>query len=101
MPQYNLTREEARRRSSLVDVSSYENTLILTGVGESFRVRSRIRFTATPESTTFIDAITASVERIRLNGLDLETSEVLSPHASLCLALPQRTNSPSMRTSPT
>lgn len=79
MPQYNLTREEARRRSSLVDVSSYENTLILTGVGESFRVRSRIRFTATPESTTFIDAITASVERIRLNGLDLETSEVVSP----------------------
>nr|WP_231447213.1 aminopeptidase N [Brevibacterium zhoupengii] len=79
MPQYNLTREEARRRSSLVDVSSYENTLILTGVGESFRVRSRIRFTAAPETTTFIDAITASVERIRLNGLDLETSEVVSP----------------------
>ncbi|WP_394801333.1 aminopeptidase N [Brevibacterium zhoupengii] len=79
VPQYNLTREEARRRSSLVDVSSYENTLILTGVGESFRVRSRIRFTAAPETTTFIDAITASVERIRLNGLDLETSEVVSP----------------------
>ena len=78
VPQYNLTREEARRRSSLVDVSSYENTLILTGEGDRFRVRSRIRFTATPESTTFIDAITASVERIRLNGLDLETSEVVS-----------------------
>ncbi|WP_346035945.1 aminopeptidase N [Brevibacterium picturae] len=79
VPQYNLTREEARRRSSLVDVSSYENTLILTGKGESFRVRSRIRFTATPESTTFIDAITASVERIRLNGLDLEAAEVVAP----------------------
>ncbi|NJC57698.1 aminopeptidase N [Brevibacterium marinum] len=78
MPQHNLTREEARRRSSLVDVSSYENTLILTGEGESFRVRSRIRFTAAPESTTFIDAITASVERIRLNGLDLEAAEVVS-----------------------
>lgn len=79
MPQYNLTREEARRRSSLIDVSSYENTLILTGTGESFRVRSRVRFTATPASTTFIDAITASVERIRLNGLDLETAEVVAP----------------------
>lgn len=79
MPQYNLTREEARRRSSLIDVSSYENTLILTGEGESFRVRSRVRFTAAPQSTTFIDAITATVERIRLNGLDLEIAEVVSP----------------------
>ncbi|MGO2861279.1 MAG: aminopeptidase N [Brevibacterium sp.] len=79
MPQYNLTRDEARRRSSLVDVQSYENTLILTGEGESFRVRSRIRFTAVPESTTFIDAITASVERIRLNGLDIEPAEVVVP----------------------
>ena len=79
VPQYNLTREEARRRASLVDVSSYENTLILTGEGETFRVRSRIRFTAVPESTTFIDAITSSVERIRLNGLDLEPAEVVAP----------------------
>lgn len=79
MPQYNLTRDEARRRSSLVDVQSYENTLILTGEGENFRVRSRIRFTAVPESTTFIDAITASVERIRLNGLDIEPAEVVEP----------------------
>ncbi|WP_181275300.1 aminopeptidase N [Brevibacterium oceani] len=79
MPQYNLTRDEARERSTLVDVSSYEHTLILTGEGESFRVRSRIRFTAAPESTTFIDAITASVERVRLNGLDLDLAEVVSP----------------------
>ena len=79
MPQYNLTREEARSRSSHITVSSYEHTLILTGVGETFRVRSRIRFTADPESETFIDAITASVERIRLNGLDLELGEVVSP----------------------
>ncbi|NNV09996.1 aminopeptidase N, partial [Geobacillus sp. MMMUD3] len=55
------------------------HTLILTGVGESFRVRSRIRFTADPESETFIDAITASVERVQLNGLDLEIGEVVSP----------------------
>ncbi|MDN6530165.1 MAG: hypothetical protein L0K67_13985, partial [Brevibacterium sp.] len=33
---------------------------------------------ASPGSTTFIDAITSSVERIRLNGLDLETTEVVS-----------------------
>ncbi|QQT68290.1 aminopeptidase N [Brevibacterium casei] len=79
MPQYNLTREEARSRSSHITVQSYEHTLILTGVGESFRVRSRIRFTADPESETFIDAITASVERVQLNGLDLEIGEVVSP----------------------
>jgi aminopeptidase N len=78
VPQYNLTRDEARERSALVDVSSYEHTLILTGEGESFRVRSRIRFTAAPDSTTFIDAITSSVERVRLNGLDLELTEVVS-----------------------
>lgn len=79
MPQYNLTRDEARRRSAILEVSSYEHTLILTGQGENFRVRSRIRFTAVPESTTFIDAITSSVERIRLNGLDLEIAEVVAP----------------------
>ena len=79
MPQHNLTRDEARERSAIVDVSSYEHTLILTGVGESFRVRSRIRFTAAPNSTTFIDAITASVERVRLNGTDLDLAEVVAP----------------------
>ncbi|RAF75945.1 aminopeptidase N, partial [Burkholderia multivorans] len=79
MPQYNLTREEARTRSSHITVQSYEHTLTLTGVGESFRVRSRIRFTADPESETFIDAITASVERVQLNGLHLEIGEVVSP----------------------
>ncbi|GAA1618630.1 MULTISPECIES: aminopeptidase N [Brevibacterium] len=79
MPQYNLTRDEARSRSSHIDVTSYEHTLILTGRGDSFRVRSRIRFTADPDATTFIDAITASVERIVLNGLDLELAEVVAP----------------------
>ena len=79
MPQYNLTRDEARERSEIVDVSSYEHTLILTGEGESFRVHSRIRFTAVPESTTFIDAITASVERVRLNGVDLDLAEAVGP----------------------
>ena len=79
MPQHNLTRDEARERSANVDVSSYEHTLILTGVGESFRVRSRIRFTASSDSTTFIDAITASVERVRLNGTDLDLAEVVAP----------------------
>ncbi|MGC3021484.1 MULTISPECIES: aminopeptidase N [unclassified Brevibacterium] len=79
MPQYNLTRDEARERSALVDVTSYDHTLILTGVGESFRVRSRIRFTAVPDSSTFIDAITASVERVRLNDVDLDLAEVVGP----------------------
>ena len=63
----------------LVDVTSYDHTLILTGVGESFRVRSRIRFTAVPDSSTFIDAITASVERVRLNDVDLDLAEVVGP----------------------
>jgi aminopeptidase N len=79
VPQHNLTRDEARERSALVDVSSYDHTLILTGGGESFRVRSRIRFTAIPESTTFIDAITDSVERVRLNDVDLDLAEVVGP----------------------
>ncbi|WP_309131596.1 aminopeptidase N [Brevibacterium sp.] len=79
MPQHNLTREEARSRSSHITVSSYEVTVVLDGQGEHFRVRSRTRFTAEPRSTTFIDAITASVERIQLNGLDLEIAEVVSP----------------------
>ncbi|WP_453983933.1 aminopeptidase N [Brevibacterium casei] len=79
MPQYNLTREEARTRASHIHVTSYEHTLVLTGTGESFRVRSRIRFTADPGTQTFIDAITASVERVQLNGIDLEIAEVVAP----------------------
>ncbi|RBP66468.1 aminopeptidase N [Brevibacterium sanguinis] len=79
MPHHNLTREEAQTRASLVDVSSYEIVLVLDGRGEHFRVRSRTRFTAAEGSTSFIDAITASVERIQLNGLDLEIAEVVSP----------------------
>src|SRR5690625_7724120 len=63
----------------LVCVSSHERTLVLTGEGERFRVHSRIRFTAVPESTTFIDAITASVERVRLNGVALDLAEAVGP----------------------
>src|SRR5699024_8730864 len=87
----NLTRDEARERSEIVDVSSYEHTLILTGEGESFRVHSRIRFTAVPESTTFIDAITANVERVRLNGVDLDLADAVGP-ARIALPRPAADN---------
>lgn len=72
MPGINLTREEAVRRAETVSVDSYEVALDLTGDPETFAVHTTVRFSATPGAATFIDAITASVESITLNGESLD-----------------------------
>ena len=73
MPADNLTRQEAAERAELLNVSSYDVRLDLTANTETFPTRSRVLFTAaTPGSTTFIDFIGPSVQRIELNGVELD-----------------------------
>ncbi|HZK05450.1 MAG TPA: aminopeptidase N [Actinomycetaceae bacterium] len=69
MPGTNLTRTEARERAATIQTASYEVTLDLaTGSAETFRSRTRVRFTARPGADTFFDLIARSVEEITLNG---------------------------------
>nr|WP_313505161.1 aminopeptidase N [Kocuria rhizophila] len=76
MPGTNLTRAEAAERAQTLAVESYRVALELTGDPETFRVHTTVDFTATPGSSSFIDAITASVESVTLNGASLDPAEV-------------------------
>ena len=59
MPGMNLTRAEARERAELIAVDSYEVELDLTRGEKVFGTTTAVKFTATPGSSTFIDAVTA------------------------------------------
>ncbi|MET0976684.1 MAG: aminopeptidase N [Leifsonia sp.] len=76
MPGENLTRVEAAERAGLVAVDSYDVTLDLTTGPETFRSETTVRFTATPGSSTFIDAITRTVHSVTLNGVALDAAAV-------------------------
>ncbi|AYF97036.1 aminopeptidase N [Protaetiibacter intestinalis] len=71
MPGENLTRIEAQERKALVEVESYDVELDLTTGPTTFRSTTTVRFTATPGASTFIDAITAEVHSVVLNGSEL------------------------------
>ena len=76
MPGTNLTRAEAAERAKVVSVQSYRVELDLTEDPRTFRARTTVAFTAEPGTSTFIDAITASVESVTLNGVSLNPAEV-------------------------
>ena len=76
MPGENLTRAEAIERRSLVETKSYEVELDLTTGPDVFRSRTVVRFTAVPGASTFIDAITARVHLVVLNGVALDPADV-------------------------
>lgn len=78
VPGENLTRIEAQERRDFVDTQSYEVSLDLTKGAEVFGSRSVVRFTATPESFTFIDLIAREVREISLNGEQLDPDEVFA-----------------------
>ncbi|HET8896631.1 MAG TPA: aminopeptidase N, partial [Protaetiibacter sp.] len=71
MPGENLTRIEAQERKSLVEVDSYDVVLDLTTSDTTFRSTTTVRFTASAGASTFIDAITAEVHSVTLNGAEL------------------------------
>ncbi|MBB3039117.1 aminopeptidase N [Hoyosella altamirensis] len=75
----NLTREQARTRAGLIKVDSYAIDIDLTdGSGapgeNTFRTKTTVRFSATPEASTFIDLIAAKIHSAALNGSALDTS---------------------------
>jgi aminopeptidase N len=77
MPGENLTRIEAKVRADLLKVESYEINLDLTTGEETFRSTTKVRFKANQQgASTFIDAITAKVHSVTLNGEVLDASEV-------------------------
>ena len=76
MPGENLTRVEAEERAALVSPSAYEVELDLTRGSEVFGSTTRVRFSGTEGASTFIDAITATVHSVTLNGAELDVAAV-------------------------
>ncbi|MEY2847496.1 MAG: hypothetical protein RI885_161 [Actinomycetota bacterium] len=76
MPGDNLTRIEAQERRATVSTRTYAVALDLTTGAETFRSSTVVEFSATPGGSTFIDAITASVASVTLNGRPLDVAAV-------------------------
>lgn len=72
MPGENLTRVEAKERADNLSVDSYLVELDLTDDDKTFASKTKIIFSSKPGFSTFIDAITDSVQKITLNGQDLD-----------------------------
>ncbi|WP_228389148.1 aminopeptidase N [Cumulibacter manganitolerans] len=75
----NLTRDQARERSSLIQTQAYDVAIDLTdGAGKpgdrTFRVRATVTFDATPGSSTFIDVVADAIHEATLNGQPVDTS---------------------------
>ncbi|WP_298747376.1 aminopeptidase N [uncultured Serinicoccus sp.] len=89
MPGTNLTRDEAAARSALIRTESYDVVLDLTRGSETFSTRSTVRFTCSrPGESTWIDFVGPSVERVVLNGTELDPADVLTDSR---IALPDLT----------
>ena len=71
----NLTRDEARDRRQLLDVSSYQVELDLTGGEETFGSATVVRFRCTsPGAASFIELTAPAVREIVLNGTPVPAS---------------------------
>jgi aminopeptidase N len=76
VPGENLTRIEAEERAALVTVHDYDVVLDVTTGPDVFRSTTTVRFAARAGASTFIDAITAAVHSVTLNGVELDPAEV-------------------------
>jgi len=76
VPGENLTRIEAEERATLVTVHDYDVVLDVTTGPDVFRSTTTVRFSASEGASTFIDAITAAVHSVTLNGTELDPAEV-------------------------
>ncbi len=75
MPGQNLTRIEAETRAQTISTKSYLIELDLDPKADHFRSKTTVRFSCkTPGAASFIDAITAKVHSIELNGVALNNS---------------------------
>jgi aminopeptidase N len=74
----NITRAEAADRSTHIAVDSYEVALDVTPSGPTFRSVTTVRFACRePEGATWIDLIADSVRSVTLNGVSLDTADVV------------------------
>ena len=77
MPGENLTRIEANVRAELLTVESYDIALDLTTSDKTFLSTTKVKFKANQiGASTFIDAITAQVHSVLLNGKSLDVTAV-------------------------
>ncbi|MGO1590902.1 MAG: aminopeptidase N [Ancrocorticia sp.] len=72
MPGTNLQRAEALERSSKIATHHYRIDLDLTGSDTTFAATTEIDFSATAGASTFLDIIAHSVDRVVLNGSELD-----------------------------
>jgi aminopeptidase N len=76
LPGENLTRIEAADRAKLLKVHSYEVELDLTKGDKTFGSKTTVNFASHEVgASTFIDAITAKVHSIVLNGEELDVAK--------------------------
>ncbi len=86
----NLTRDDARARADLLDVTAYEVELDLTDGGgkpgeRTFRSRTTVRFgSRSPGAGTVVDLVAAGLREATLNGTPVDTSGY-TPQAGLAL----------------
>jgi len=77
VPGKNLTRDEAATRAGILHVDAYDVSLDLTTGPENFHTVTTVTFSCSePGADSFIDLIADSVERVTLNGVDLDPSAV-------------------------
>ncbi len=77
MPGENLTRLEAQARAAIITVDSYRVELDLKPTETTFAATTTVRFNSSQVgASTFIDAITAKVHSVVLNGETMDVAEV-------------------------
>ncbi|GAA1579121.1 aminopeptidase N [Kribbella sancticallisti] len=75
-----LTADEARQRCALITVSHYDLRFDLGDFADTgaFRARSVVRFLCDePGASTWIDLVSRTVDRVQLNGVELDPSAVV------------------------
>ena len=70
----NITRDEAKTRSGLISVASYDVYLDLSTREATFETKTEVTFTASMGATTWIDFVAPSVTSIELNGVEIPTT---------------------------
>ena len=70
----NITRDEAQKRSTIVNVTSYDISLDLSTREDTFRSETTVKFSGEAGSETWIDFVAPSVESITLNGNSIDNS---------------------------
>lgn len=74
----NLLWSEARERSAVIGAAEYEVRLSLGLDAESFASATTVRFTADPSTETFIEFAARRIDRIQLNGLEIDPNVATS-----------------------